>query len=440
MGIGALGRRVYSSSHPRGSRIQGNQLELGNSRQKQWRGNMSSTSYDIITIGGGLAGAALAKVMAERGARVLVLESETRFRDRVRGEVMVNWGVAEAKELGVYETIKAAGGRDIEWAEMALGANKPDRRHMRTTTIPGTPRLHFYHPDIQEALLEAASNAGALVHRGARVRGLQLDDFPKVVATVNGVEQEFSARLVVGADGRASGTRTWGTFDVCRKPASTFCAGTLLDDMAAAPDDTSHLFRGFSGLSSLLFPQGSGRVRAYVCYPTVWEQRLSGSSDIQQFIDWSVDAGAPAEFFQGAIQAGPLASFDSATTWVEHPYRDHVVLIGDAAATTDPIWGQGLSFIMRDVRVLRDQLLSNEDWVRAGHAYAEERCKYFTVYNTVESWFERLLVETGPEADAHRAQALPLWRQDPSRRLDTFSSGPDHTIDEKMRRRFVGEE
>lgn len=31
-----------------------------------------TATYDIITIGGGLAGASLATVMAERGARVLV--------------------------------------------------------------------------------------------------------------------------------------------------------------------------------------------------------------------------------------------------------------------------------------------------------------------------------------------------------------------------------
>jgi flavin-dependent dehydrogenase len=48
--------------------------------------------YDLITVGGGLAGAALAKALAERGARVLVLERETRFRDRVRGEAMHPWG------------------------------------------------------------------------------------------------------------------------------------------------------------------------------------------------------------------------------------------------------------------------------------------------------------------------------------------------------------
>jgi flavin-dependent dehydrogenase len=42
--------------------------------------------YDIISIGGGLGGASLAKAMAEHGARVLVLERERRFKDRVRGE------------------------------------------------------------------------------------------------------------------------------------------------------------------------------------------------------------------------------------------------------------------------------------------------------------------------------------------------------------------
>ena len=45
---------------------------------------MNSKTYDIVTVGGGLGGSALAKAIAEHGARVLVLESETQFRDRVR--------------------------------------------------------------------------------------------------------------------------------------------------------------------------------------------------------------------------------------------------------------------------------------------------------------------------------------------------------------------
>lgn len=64
---------------------------------------MPAVSYDLITIGGGLGGASLAKAMADRGARVLVLEREPRFKDRVRGEQMHPWGVAEAKLLGIYD-------------------------------------------------------------------------------------------------------------------------------------------------------------------------------------------------------------------------------------------------------------------------------------------------------------------------------------------------
>ena len=49
--------------------------------------------YDVITVGGGLAGSAVAKCLAENGYRALVLERERRFRDRVRGEQMriTNW-------------------------------------------------------------------------------------------------------------------------------------------------------------------------------------------------------------------------------------------------------------------------------------------------------------------------------------------------------------
>ena len=67
---------------------------------------MAENGYDIVTVGGGLGGCALAKVMAEAGARVLVVERETQFRDRVRGEYIEQWGVAEARKLGIYEMLR----------------------------------------------------------------------------------------------------------------------------------------------------------------------------------------------------------------------------------------------------------------------------------------------------------------------------------------------
>ena len=46
-------------------------------------------TYNAITVGGGLAGSALAAQLARAGHKILILECETRFKDRVRGENML---------------------------------------------------------------------------------------------------------------------------------------------------------------------------------------------------------------------------------------------------------------------------------------------------------------------------------------------------------------
>jgi menaquinone-9 beta-reductase len=42
--------------------------------------------FDVITIGGGLAGSTLAAALARAGYKVIVLEYEIHFNDRPRGE------------------------------------------------------------------------------------------------------------------------------------------------------------------------------------------------------------------------------------------------------------------------------------------------------------------------------------------------------------------
>ena len=44
---------------------------------------------------------------------------------------------------------------------------------------------------------------------------------PKVIAASNGTEQEFTSRLVAGADGQVSRTRGWGGFEV-QNPLTSF--------------------------------------------------------------------------------------------------------------------------------------------------------------------------------------------------------------------------
>src|SRR3954466_11955259 len=77
--------------------------------------------YDLIVAGGGAAGAALGFRMAQSGARVLVVEREVTFRDRVRGESIHPWGVAEALALGLGEVLSGPGFHRIRDWQLRLG-------------------------------------------------------------------------------------------------------------------------------------------------------------------------------------------------------------------------------------------------------------------------------------------------------------------------------
>src|SRR5262245_20430147 len=123
--------------------------------------------------------------------------------------------------------------------------------------------LVFYHPAMQEVLLQAAAKAGAEVRRRAVVREVKPGALPAVVVEREGQVEEIQARLVVGADGRASLVRTWVGFAGHQDPEWRMMAGVLFEDMATPRDDTNYLvFTPSLGQVVALFPQGQERVRA----------------------------------------------------------------------------------------------------------------------------------------------------------------------------------
>jgi len=114
---------------------------------------MSVYDYDLVIVGGGLGGSALAKAMAENGRRVLVLEKETIFQDRVRGENLIPWGGAEAERLGCFDLLRDT----CAFQKRRMLAGNIDR-DLIATTPQQLPSLIFYHPEMQERMLEAASH------------------------------------------------------------------------------------------------------------------------------------------------------------------------------------------------------------------------------------------------------------------------------------------
>ena len=321
--------------------------------------------YDLIIVGGGVGGSALAAGMAAGGARTLVIEAEGSFRDRVRGEAIMPWGVAEARLLGLEDVLERAGANPLTFWDSYQGPERSGHRDLARTTRVGEPVMACYHPALQTALLEHAESAGADVWRSMRVNGVSVAESgepPSVSIERNGSLGRVSCRLLVGADGRGSPTRAWAGFPVSRDTERNLVAGLLLDNVALPHDATHAWLDTETGHFILNFPQGNGRARVYLCYAEGSAPRYGGPDDIPVVLGECIASGVPGEVYADAVPAGPLATFEGRTTWAESAYRSGVALVGDAAANTDPTWGQGLSMALRDARVLKELLLAENDW------------------------------------------------------------------------------
>jgi 2-polyprenyl-6-methoxyphenol hydroxylase-like FAD-dependent oxidoreductase len=399
-------------------------------------------SYDAIAIGGGLAGAALGFALAREGRRVLVIEREAKFRDRVRGEYLEAWGVAEAHRLGLVDALRTCGAREVAWIHNYIGGVPAMRNDVRETNPEGFAPLCLSHPALQDAVLAAAASAGAEVLRPATVTELCPGARPAVrVRRGDGREESFSARLVVGADGRESKARGWGGFEVTRDTEKLALAGLLLDGFAG-PDDSAAQFWNFAaGELALFFPQGGGRLRAYVAFHANGNPgRLSGRAQIPAFLAACGAAQVPGAWIDRATPAGPLAAFSGADAYAPHPARGGVVLIGDAAASSDPTWGCGLSLTLRDVRVLSECLLARDDWDAAADAYADEHDRYYGRLHTIESWLSQVFFDVGAAADARRGGVFARALAGPGCIPDVVGQGPDAPCDEAARLRLFGED
>jgi 2-polyprenyl-6-methoxyphenol hydroxylase-like FAD-dependent oxidoreductase len=318
---------------------------------------------DLVIVGGGFAGGGLAVAVARAGLEALVLERQQAHRDRVRGEWLAPWGVAEADRLGVLDALTRAPESSFsrrlilydevhEPAAAEYGATGLDGL---LDGVPGALRLSA--PGASEALLEAAKTAGASVRRSiTRVR-VSGGPEPVVRFVADGREEVVRPRLVVGADGRNSAVRRQVGVMLHATLPRTVGAGLLVSGLADWPEDVDvvgterdrHFF---------VFPRTGGRARLYLLSsPTSNARLFRGSGVAGRVLDAFRLRSVPgsAELAE-AEPAGPCMSFPMNDTWTDAPVREGVVLIGDAGGYSDPLIGQGISTSLRDAREVAEVL------------------------------------------------------------------------------------
>lgn len=146
---------------------------------------------DVVIVGGGPAGLALAKFLAEAGVGCTLLEEDRSFYEKPCGE-----GITPS--LAGYNFDDLYGSR--------AGIEKITERHlirMERGNLEFTlPNIITDKRAVEEELARQAAGRGAVIRMGERVREITREGDTLVVRP-----QEIGARVVVGADGFSSVVR-----------------------------------------------------------------------------------------------------------------------------------------------------------------------------------------------------------------------------------------
>jgi 2-polyprenyl-6-methoxyphenol hydroxylase-like FAD-dependent oxidoreductase len=180
--------------------------------RRGYRGAVRATQPDVAIVGAGIAGGAMATVLAQAGLDVLLIERQVAYRDRIRGETMFPWGVAEVLRLGLEGVLFDAGGgyaRSLMvYDELLAAAGAEPLALPLEGIIPEVPgQMNVGHPQACEALAQAAERAGARVVTGIGDVAVTPGATPRLAFSVDGANEDVAPRLVIGADGRTSAVR-----------------------------------------------------------------------------------------------------------------------------------------------------------------------------------------------------------------------------------------
>ena len=395
-------------------------------------------AYDMIIVGGGIGGSALAATMASAGKSVLLLERTEVYEDKVRGEWIAPWGVAETKRLGLYELLRQAGGHHIkqhvtydESRAPETAESNPLPLEIFAEGVPGP--LTIGHPHHCQTLFDEALRCGAEGLRGVAVTDVTLGERPSVTYLKDGVEHTVHAPLIVGAEGRQSMVRKEAGIKLQQNKPHHWFAGLLVDGVEGW-EETRQAIGTEGDFGFLAFPQGGNRIRVYGGYALDEKGRFAGEDGARKFLDAFRMTSAPHnEKIAAGTPAGPLFSYFNNDSWTEAPFAESCVLIGDAAGWNDPINGLGLSITYRDVRIVSD-ILKNTPHGQSPdfRPYADERFERMRRLRFAAVLQATLDMEFGDAARARRKSYHERSAADPSLGMHGFAimGGPDSVPDE----------
>ncbi|XP_022884845.1 squalene monooxygenase-like [Olea europaea var. sylvestris] len=377
--------------------------------------NGADVDADIIIVGAGVAGAALAHTLGKDGRRVHVIERDLKEPDRIVGELLQPGGYLKLIELGLEDCVEEIDAQKV-FGYALFKDGKATRLSYPLEKFHSDVSGRSFHNGrfIQRMREKAASlpsvqlkqgTVTSLLEENGTIRGVQYKN-------KSGEELKAYAPLTVVCDGCFSNLRR--SLCTSKVDVPSCFVGLVLEDCQLPYANHGHVI--LADPSPILFyPISSTEIRCLVDVPGQKVPAIS-SGEMAKYLKTTVAPQVPSELldaFISAIERGNIRTMPNRSMPAAPHPTPGALLMGDAFNMRHPLTGGGMTVALSDIVVLRNLLKPLHD-LNDAHTL----CKYLESFYTLRK----------PVASTINTLAGALYK--------VFSASPDQARNEMRRACF----
>jgi flavin-dependent dehydrogenase len=320
------------------------------------------TPYDVLVVGGRVAGASTAMLLARAGARVALVERSVYGSDTVSTHGLMRAGVLQLSRWGLLDALTAAGTPPIR--ETTFHYSDREAQQVTIRAKGGVDALYAPRRQVLDRILvDAAADAGAHVRHRTAVTTLLRDDSGRVagarVQDRAGRTADLLAGLTVGADGIRSAVASAVDAPVVRRGEAR---SAILYRYYAGLRTTGYEWAYAPGVGAGFLPTNEGLTCVFVATTPARLRALRRGGAEDAFAVLLTETGL-AERVLSAEPTDRLHGWAGVAGFVRQSGGPGWALVGDAGYYKDPITTHGMTDGLRDAELLTDAILQSPETV-----------------------------------------------------------------------------
>lgn len=327
----------------------------------------------VTVLGAGVAGLAVARALALRGAAVTVVEQAGAIAEVGAGLQVSPNGAAVLRGLGLGTALEAVALR-AQAVALCDGPTGNVVTRLEVGRLVPDQGYHFVHrSDLIEILRQGAVEAGVTLRLGVRVGAVSLNGVRPVMGIAGGAED---CALLIGADGLHSATRA--ALNGASAPFFTHQVAWRALIAGDGGPDVAEVHMG-PGRHLVSYPLRGGSLRNIVAV----EERQAWAEEGWALRDDPMDLRRAFASFSPRVRGWldqveevwlwGLFRHEVAQVWQRALPQGGVAILGDAAHPTLPFLAQGACMALEDAWVLAASLAGSDSLAAGLAAYEAAR-------------------------------------------------------------------